>query len=154
MHHQIDNRNDEAIQEGRGKQSSQNNFRHRALYLIAGKVTAECQRDQCQCAGQGCHQNRIQAIQRTAYHTVVHSVAFFLLQVVVMADQQHAVSGGDAEQGDETDDGRNADFPCGDEQGKHAANQCQRQVDKDDCTFLDTAELVIQQQEYHNDRHE
>ena len=36
MHHQIDNRNDEAIQEGRGEQSSQNNFRHRALYFIAG----------------------------------------------------------------------------------------------------------------------
>ena len=44
------------------------------------------------------HQDWIQTVERTADNAVVDAIAFFLLQVVVMADEQHSVSGGDTEQ--------------------------------------------------------
>ena len=71
-----------------------------------------------------------------------------------MTDEQHTVSGGDTEERDKADDSRNTDFARCDEQGEYTANQCQRQVDKDNRTFLYATELMVQQQEYHYDRHE
>ena len=62
------------------------------------QIAAQGEGDKRQRTGQGGHQDRIQSVQRTAYHAVVHSVPFFLLQMVVMAYQQHTVSGGDTEQ--------------------------------------------------------
>ena len=136
VHHQVDNRNDETVQESGSQQSAQNDFCHGTLYFITGQVAAERQRNQCKRTGQCRHQDRIQTVQRTAYHAVVHTVSLFLLQVVVMTDEQHTVSGGDTEERDKADDSRNTDFARCDEQGEYTSNQCQRQVDKDNRTFL------------------
>ena len=74
--------------------------------------------------------------------------------MVVVADEQHTVTGRDTEQRDETDNCRNAYFAGRDDKGKNAADQCQRQVQQDHAGLLDTAEFVVKQQENNDNTHE
>ncbi len=72
-------------------------------------------------------------------------------QLIVAIDEQHAVSRGDAEQGDESDDGRDADLSGGQQQGKDAADKCQGQIQQNHAAFEGIAELHVEQQENHHD---
>ena len=116
--------------------------------------TAQSQRYQCQRRGESRHQDRIQTVERTLYHAVVHVQSLHLLQVVVVADEQHTVTGRDTEQRNETDNCRNAYFAGRDDKGKNAADQCQGQVQQDHAGLLDTAEFVVKQQENNDNTHE
>ena len=124
------------------------------MNLVARQITAQSQRNQRQRRGESRHQNRIQTVERALYHAVVHVQPLHLLQVVVVADEQHTVTGRDTEQRDETDNCRNAYFAGRDDKGKNAADQCQRQVQQDHAGLLDAAELVVKQQENNDNTHE
>ena len=115
--------------------SAQNHFCHRTLNLVTGQarrssangISAKCRR-------QGRHQQSGSDGRVILRITLSYTFqTFYLLQVVVMADKQHTVTGSDTEQRNETDDSRNTDFACCDQQGKYTADQCQRQVHQDNC---------------------
>lgn len=154
VYEQINNGDDESVEESRSQQTAENHFCHGTLYLVAGQVAAQCQRNEGQGTAEGRHQNGVEAVQRTSDDAVVDRISFFTLQVVVVADEQHAVAGGDAEQRYEADDGRDAHFAGGQQQGKDASDEGQRQVDENDGTLLDAAELVVEQQEDDDDGHQ
>ena len=80
--------------------------------------------------------------------------ALLFAQQVVVADKQHTVAGGNAEERDEPDDGRDAQLARGAKQHKHASYQCQRQVEQDNGTLHPVLELDIEQQEYHHNAHQ
>ena len=64
-----------------------------------------------------------------------------------MADEQHTVTGGNTEQRDETDDGRDTYFTRGNHQGEYPTNQGQRQVDENHPTLSSILELHVEQKE-------
>ena len=71
--------------------------------------------------------------------------------MVISVNEQDAIARGDAEERDETDDGRNADDSARHLQGKDPSHQRQGQVDQHDGTLPHAAELVMKQQE--DDQH-
>ena len=73
--------------------------------------------------------------------------------MVVVADEQHTVTGRYAEQRDETDNCRNTHFSGRDDESKDTADQRQRQVQQNHTRFFDTAEFVVEQQEDNDDAH-
>ena len=89
----------------------------------------------------------VQTVERPQYHAVVDIQTFLFLQMVVVADEQHTVSGRNTEQRDKADDSRNAHLSRGDNQCKYAANQCKRQVQQDNAGFLHVTEFMVKQQE-------
>ena len=154
MYEQINDGDDEPVEEGRRQQTAEDDLRHGALYLVAGQVAAQGQRDEGQRTAEGRHQDGVQSVERAADDAVVQRVAFHALQVVVVADEQHTVTRGDAEQRDEADDGRDAHLAGGQQQGEDASDEGQRQVDEDDGALPDAAELVVEQQEDDDDGHQ
>ena len=91
---------------------------------------------------------------RALHDTVVYVQSFLFLEVVIVADKQHTVSGRNAEQGDKPDNCRNADLARRDDQCENTAEQCKRQVQQDNAGFLHAAELVVKQQEDDNNADE
>ena len=63
---------------------------------------------------------------------------------IVAVDQEHTVAGRDAEQRDESDDGRNAQDSVGEEYGEHASDERQRQIQQHDERLRDVLELAVQ----------
>ena len=74
--------------------------------------------------------------------------------MVVTVNQQHSVSGGYSKQGNESDDGRDADFTRSEQQCKDSSDQRQRQVQQDNSALHRTSEFHVQQQEYDHYAHE
>ena len=68
-----------------------------------------------------------------------------------MADEQHSVARGDAEQRDEADDCGYAHFARGKHQGEYSADECQRQVEQDDAALHGVLELHVEQEEDYDD---
>ena len=71
-----------------------------------------------------------------------------------MADQQHTVTGGDTKQRDETNNGGNTDLARGEPEDKDTTDQCQRQIHHHDGALAGILELMIEQHEDHQQRHE
>ena len=82
------------------------------------------------------------------------TMSLLFAQQVVVADEQHAVTGGDTEQGDESDDGRYTDLTRSQQQGEDTSNQSQRQVQQNDPALGYMVELHIKQQEDDHDAHQ
>ena len=101
IHQFINNRNDKAVQEGRCQQTSQDDLRHRTLDFITWQITTEGQWNQGQGGGQCGHENRIQTVEG-AFDDAFLQLHTSGTKVVVVADEQHTVTGGNTEQRDET----------------------------------------------------
>ena len=65
--------------------------------------------------------------------------------MIVMADEQHTVTGSNSEQRDESDDSGYTNFPRCKYQCENATDQRERQVQQDNSRLLDAAELMIKQ---------
>ena len=122
IHHQIDDGDDEAGEESRRQLSAKDDLCHGTLNLIAGQVAMDGQRNHCQCRAERRHQDGIQTVERTVKDTVMKRHAF-ILPMVVIGHEQHTVTRGNTEQRDESDDGRDTDFPGGNDQCEHSSNQ-------------------------------
>ena len=68
-----------------------------------------------------------------------------------MGNEQHAVACGDAEERDESDDGRYAHFARCEKQHEDSADEGERQVDEHHGALADAAELHEQEQEDDDD---
>ena len=154
VHPVVDYRHDEAVEQGGGEQSAEDDLGHGALDLVAGQVAVDGQGNHGEGRGEGRHQNRVETVQGAAEDALADGEMLLGMQVVVAVDQQHAVAGRDAEEGDEADDGRDAQFAGGDNQGKYASNQGQRQVEQYDSALAGVLELHVQQQEDDHDAHQ
>ena len=100
----IHHRHNEAVEQGRGGESAEDDLGHGALYLVAREVATEGERDECQGGGEGGHEDGVQAVGR-AVHDAIHHRVSLGTQVVVAFDEQHTIACGDTEERDESDDG-------------------------------------------------
>ena len=105
VHPVIDYRHNEAVEQCGGEQSSEDNLGHGALDLVAGQVSVDGQWNHGEGRREGRHQDGVEAVQGALEDALADREVLLGVQVVVAVDQQHTVSGGDAEEGDEADDG-------------------------------------------------
>ena len=143
---QIHNRDDEAVEERRGEQAAEDDLGHRGLDLVAGEVAAECQREQGEGGGHRGHQDRVEAVERAGRHGLDGGEPPGR-QGVVAVDEEHAVAGRDAEEGDEADDRGDAQDAADGVEGDHAADQGEGQVEEHNEALACILECAIQEHE-------
>ena len=120
------------------------------MNLVARQVPTKSQRDERQSGSQRGHENRLQAVGRGFHHHATRQSAPGGERTIAL-HEQHTAAGGDAEEGDKSDEGRDAENLSGHQQCHHAAQQRQRKTQHHDGGVAPRTELTEEQEKYDSD---
>ncbi len=88
--------------------------------------------DEGEGGGEGGHDDGVEAVDGALHYDVAHGLSGLVAEGLVFGYQEDAVAGGDAEEGDESDDGGDAQDARPQAHGQHATDECQGQVEEHD----------------------
>src|SRR6056297_440846 len=150
---QVQRRDDDHVQRRRGDQTAQDDDGHRRLDLAAGLTAGQRQRHQRERGGQRGHQDWHKPLPGPCANRFGRVHAVFVDKPPDMIDEDHAVSGCNAEQRDEADQRGDGHHAPGQPDAGHAAYQRQRQVQHHQRRVAGRIEGRDQQEEDADDDH-
>src|SRR5215210_628752 len=138
----------EQVQQRRGDEPTQNDDRHRVLYLMTGDAASNPQRYERKPRSPGGHQDGRQTLLRPAQdERRPELLALFALEVLEVADHQYPVSRCDAEHGQKPYQRAQREYAPAQPYREHSANQRHRQRKEEQKSQAQTPEGSLQEEQ-------